>query len=370
MSRVLGILNLHNEKNLGEITSKRSLGALSFLGRYSFCDIPLSNFGNSKINSSCILVKNNFRSIIRHIDDSHGYSENSKLGSLYMLYNEKNASEEIYNTDINNLLENKWILEENNFSHIVIAPTHLIYKLNFQEVLKQHEKLNSTITVCYKKINNGKEEFLNSDSYLIDESKKLRGIYQNKGTDNSINVSMETYIFSTNKLIEILEFSKKTSQIFTLKDILNYISTSLDIDTYEYKGYLRSIENLNDYFKYSLELLDLNILKELTSSSWPIYTKTHDTPPAKYLEGAIVKDSFISNGAIISGEVEHSIICRSVKIGKNCKIKNCIILSDTQIDDNVNLENVIVDKSSKIIYTKELKGKYDKPIYIKQGDII
>ncbi|MDY2574493.1 MAG: glucose-1-phosphate adenylyltransferase subunit GlgD [Bacilli bacterium] len=370
MSRILGILNLHNEKKLGEITSKRSLGALSFLGRYSFCDIPLSNFGNSKINSSCILVKNNFRSIIRHIDASQGYSENSKLGTLYMLYNEKYANEEIYNTDINNLIENKWILEENNFSHVVIAPTHLIYKLDFQEVIKQHEALNSTITVCYKKINNGKKDFLNCDSYLLDETNKLRGIYQNKGTEDAINISMETYVISISKLLEILEFSKKTSQIFTLRDILNYISTSLDIDTFEYKGYLRCIENINDYFKYSLELLDLNILKELTSSSWPIFTKTHDTPPAKYLEGAKVKDSFISNGAIISGEVDHSIICRSVKIGKNSKIKNSIILSDTQIDDNVTLENVIVDKSAKIIYTKELKGKFDKPIYIKQGDII
>ena len=67
MNRVLGLLNLHNETNLGQMTSKRSLAALTFLGRYSFCDIPLSNFGNSKINSTAILVKKHFRSIIKHI---------------------------------------------------------------------------------------------------------------------------------------------------------------------------------------------------------------------------------------------------------------------------------------------------------------
>ena len=86
MRKVLGLLNLHNEKSLGQMTLKRSLGALTFLGRYSFCDIPLSNFGNSKINSTAILVKKNFRSIIKHIDDSKTYCGNSNLSFSIFSY--------------------------------------------------------------------------------------------------------------------------------------------------------------------------------------------------------------------------------------------------------------------------------------------
>ena len=369
MKRVLGLLNLHNEPSLGDVTSKRSLGALTFLGRYSFCDIPLSNFGNSKINSTAILVKKNFRSIIKHIDNTKSYSENSKLGSLYLLYNEKFANDDLYNTDINNIIENDWILDENNYQYVVIAPTHLIYKLDFQKVIKQHKALNSQITVCYKKIDKP-DGFINCDAYLIDESKHLKGIYQNKGAEESINVSMETYVINTSKLFEIVNFAHKTSQFFTLKDILNYICSSLNIDTYEYEGYLRQVSSINQYLECSLELLDISKINELTDSNWPIYTKTHDSPPAMYLENASVKDSIVSNGAIIDGEVEHSIICRSVKIGMNCKVKNSIILSDSYISDGSILENVIVDKHSKIMYKKELIGTSDKPVYIKQGDVV
>ena len=370
MAKILGLLNLHNEPNLGDITSKRSLGALTFLGRYALCDITLSNFGNSNINTTAILVKKNFRTIIRHIDDSKLYSDNSKIGSLYALYNEQFANEDLYNTDINNLIENKWLLEEKNISHIVIAPAHMLYKMNFREVLKQHEKLGSDITVCYKKIHNGKTQFLNSNCYYIDENRHLKGIYHNRGQLDDVNVSMETYIINRAKLEEILEFAKRTSSLFTLRDVLNYICTSLDIDSYEYKGYLRAITTINDYFNFSLELLDTNKLDELTSPDWPIFTKTHDTPPAKYLWRADVKNSIVSNGAIIDGKVENSIICRRVKIGNNCVIKNSIILSNSIIGDGVHLENCIVDKYGKVLYTKYLIGEPDKPIYIKQGDTI
>lgn len=370
MAKILGILNLHNEPSLGDLTSRRSLGAVTFLGRYAFCDVALSNFGNSKINTTAILVKKNFRTIIRHIDNSKLYCENSKLGTLYMLYNEQYANEELYNTDINNLIENRWLIEEKNVTHVVIAPTHLIYKLDFRDVLKQHMKMNSEITVIYKHIENGKTEFTNCNTYIIDENKHLKGIYVNKGERDSVNVSLDTYIINRSKLEEILDFAHRTSQFFTLNDVINYICTSLEVDTYQYHGFLRCFDTLNNYFKNSLSMLDLNNLNSLTDVSWPISTKTHDSPPAKYLTNAEVKNSIISNGCIIDGKIENSIICRRVKIGKNTYIKNCIIFSNSIIADNVTLENVIIDKYGKVLYTKELKGSYEKPIYIKQGDTI
>lgn len=369
MRKVLGLLNLHNEKSLGQMTAKRSLGALTFLGRYSFCDIPLSNFGNSKINSTAILVKKNFRSIIKHIDDSKAYCENSKLGSLFLLYNEQYANDDLYNTDINNLIENEWILDENQYNYVVIAPTHLIYKLDFQEVVKKHKANNSEITVCYKKVNNS-HDFISCNAYHINELNQLKGIYKNKGVEEIINVSMETYVINIAKLKDIIKFASKTSHFFHLNDILNFICTSMTIDTYEYKGYLRCIDTVEKYFKYSLELLNSKYILEIADSSWPIFTKTHNSPPARYLENAKISNSYVSNGAVINGEVDSSIICRSVRIGKNCKIKNSIILSNSIIGDNTYLENVIVDRNCQVIHQKDLVGEYDKPVYIKQGDIV
>ena len=50
MSKVLGICNLHDCPRLGRLTSKRSIGSVTFLGRYGLIDFILSNFSNSDID--------------------------------------------------------------------------------------------------------------------------------------------------------------------------------------------------------------------------------------------------------------------------------------------------------------------------------
>ena len=56
MPEVIGFLNLHNAPDLGQINQNRTLAAISFLGRYAICDIPLSNLTNSEISNIGVLV--------------------------------------------------------------------------------------------------------------------------------------------------------------------------------------------------------------------------------------------------------------------------------------------------------------------------
>lgn len=370
MPRVLGLVNLHNTPDLGEITENRSFGSLSFLGRYCFVDLPLSNFANSNINQTAILIKGFIRSIIRHMDTAQTYSTNTKLGYDYLLYNEKYANNAFYNTDINNLKENVWMFKDHKYKYVIIAPAHILYKLDFNDVLSQHIKLNSEITCVYSKINNGKSNFIGGDTFEVDNNGLLKGITKNNGVNDDINVSLETYVISMSKLKDMVEFASQTSAFFTLRDVIKYVCSTLRVDTFEYKGYLRRLSSLNDYMNYSMELLNSDLLAELTDIEWPIYTKTHDTPPARYLKDANVKNSIVSNGATVDGEVNSSIIGREVIINKGAKISNSIILSGAEIGENVVLDHVIVDKDAKVIHKKDLFGSEDKPLYIKQGDII
>ena len=79
-----------------------------------------------------------------------------------------------------------------------------------------------------------------------------------------------------------------------------------------------------------------------------VYSKIDDLPPAKYNAGATVKNSLISSGSIINGNVENSVIFKQVYVGNNCTIKNSIILNDVHIGDNTYLENCIVESRDTI----------------------
>ena len=371
MARILGLVNMHTSPELGAITKNRSLATLPFLGRYAFVDIALSNMSNSNINTVGILVNKAPRSIIKHMDNAMSYTNNTKLGKTVILYNEKHASNYLYNTDINNIIENEWLVDEINYKYVLVAPAHIIYRLDFNKVIEQHMAKNSAITCVYKKIHNGKTEWIDQDVFDVASSDgRLFQIRKNFGVDDEIDISLETYLINIDKLKEILGFASETSKFFNLKDAINYLCSMITVDTYEYKGYAEIVKSTKDYLEKSLALLDFEHLNKVISNDWPIYTKTHDTPPAKYLENAWVRNSFVSNGAIINGKVENSVICRDVQIKENAVIRNSIVLSGAEVAKEAVLEYVIVDKGAKIVNVKELRGTKENPLYVGQGDII
>ena len=79
-----------------------------------------------------------------------------------------------------------------------------------------------------------------------------------------------------------------------------------------------------------------------------IYSKIDDLPPAKFNGGAVVKNSLISSGCIINGNVTDSVLFKKVFVGNNCTIKNSIILNDVYIGDNTYIENCIVESRDTI----------------------
>ena len=79
-----------------------------------------------------------------------------------------------------------------------------------------------------------------------------------------------------------------------------------------------------------------------------IYSKIDDFPPAKYNPGCVVKNSLVSSGCIINGQVENSVLFKKVYVGNNCVIKNSIILNDVYLGDNTHIENCIVESRDTI----------------------
>ena len=101
-----------------------------------------------------------------------------------------------------------------------------------------------------------------------------------------------------------------------------------------------------------------------------IYTKIRNSAPTKYTDSANVKNSLIADGCVIEGTVENSIIFRGVKIGKGCVVKNSILLQDTTVGDNVQLNCVITDKNAMVKDGRMLSGHESMPFFIGKGMIV
>ena len=101
-----------------------------------------------------------------------------------------------------------------------------------------------------------------------------------------------------------------------------------------------------------------------------IYTKIRNSAPTKYSADAKAVNSLIADGCVIEGTVENSIIFRGVRIGKGCVVKNSILLQDTVVGDNVQLNCVITDKIAMIKDGRTLSGHETMPFFIGKGMIV
>ena len=120
------------------------------------------------------------------------------------------------------------------------------------------------------------------------------------------------------------------------------------------------------YYKHNMELLEKEVRDELFGER-DIYTKVRDSAPSKYGENAVVKNSLISDGCVIEGIVENSILFRGVKVGKGAVIRNSIIMQDNIIGDHTSLDCVITDKNVVVSDRKTLCGCSELPYFIQKG---
>lgn len=369
MAKTLGLVNLHSNVSFKGLTERRPVASVSYLGRYAIIDVVLSNMSNSGIDTVGILIQNNPRSLFKHIGHGNEWNFNLKKGGISLLYNEKHASNIKYNHDINNLVENIAVIKDNQPDYVVIAPAHIVTTINYEDVVNAHIASGAEITMVYKTIDNADVSYIGSD-YLNLNHEHVEEIKINKGNKKERNISLETYVFNTDVLLDLIDYATHLSSFYSIKDTLAYLADERKINAYEYKGYARCLDSMEHYMEYSLELLDIDVFTQVFKSNWPIYTRTNDTPPTKYKKHAKVSKSFVANGAIIDGKVEGSILGRNVVIGKGATVINSIVFSGAVIDEGAYLENVIVDKRAHVTHVKDLIGTKNSPLYIKEGDVV
>ena len=78
----------------------------------------------------------------------------------------------------------------------------------------------------------------------------------------------------------------------------------------------------------------------------------------------------VADGCVIEGEVENSVLFRGVRIGKGAKVKNCVLMQDTVVEDNASVEYVITDKDVTITEGKSLTGNDSFQVFVAKGQTV
>ncbi len=131
------------------------------------------------------------------------------------------------------------------------------------------------------------------------------------------------------------------------RDIIpRMISENMNVYAYPYGGYWIDVGTIDAYWEAHMDLLGKPPSLNLNDRSWIIHTRSEERPPVIIEQGAIIKDSMITDGSVIAegALVERSVISPGVYIGPKAIVRESIILTDSYIEAGAQVERSIIDK--------------------------
>jgi glucose-1-phosphate adenylyltransferase len=352
-----------------ELVSERLMASIPFAGRYRMVDFVLSSMVNSGIGNVSLIVRKNYHSLMDHLGSGREWDLTRKNGGLNIVppFAQKNIK--MYTGRVEALASILEFLKDQKEKYVVMSDANIAVNFDFKAFMDAHIASGADVTVAYSKEELPASAMKKNDigtnmyySFVIEDRRvvKLDICSKESGVQN---FSMNIYIMDRELLIEQISTAYLHGHSYFERDILAPQLDTLNVQAYQYDGYLARICDLKSYFDENMKLLDEKNLDGLFARD-SIYTKIRDDNPTRYIGGAKVKNTMSADGCIIEGEVENCVLFRGVRIAKGAKVKNCVLMQDTVVEEGANLEYIITDKNVTFTAGKELKGSDSFPVYV------
>lgn len=371
---ILGLIFSENpEASLGELTASRSPAAVPVGGRYRIIDFILSDMVNSGIDKVGITTGMKNRSLTDHLGSGKDWDLARKQNGLFIISPTENAdggNRRLNGVDyINNAMS---YLKRSSQEYVMVCDCNTICSINFEDVAKFHFEKGADVTMVYTEVGELAAEQLAHHIMLgVDEDGEVTDIQLYPKRQKTNLSYMHMMLIRKELLIEITDDCLAHDKHSISRDILLANLKKLRFFGYRFDGYRKKIDSIRSFFEFNLDMLKPELRKSLFGDEEKsVYTKVKDSVPTRYGTGAAVSNSFIADGCTIEGTVENSVIFRGVKIGRGSKIKNAVIMQDSQIMDNCSVENAVFDKEVILRSGKKLMGQGTYPLVIGKRTIV
>ena len=375
---VTGIIfsNIH-DNNIPELTRLRTIASVPFGCRYRFIDFTLSNMVNANIFNIDVITQSNYQSLMDHLGSGKDWDLARRSGGIKILPPNIMAGDSSRQTSSTTRLEalksvyNSIVKIKDEY--VVMSDCDVICNINFKAIIEDHIKNKADITVAVKTMPLTEEQAAANVLFASDETGRITDVLPYpKNYSGDADVSLNIVVMRTDYLLHMVQDAIAHDYNSMTRDFINRYKDTKNFRVYKYDGYFACVSYLADYFRCSMEqITDNNARKSLFDvPNRPVYTKVRNSTPTYYSDTSSVKNSMIADGCVIEGTVENSILFRGVKVGRNCTVKNCILMQDTITGENVFLNYVIADKNVVVRDGRMLSGCDVQPYYIEKGKMI
>ena len=371
MNNVLGIIfsNMH-EQSVSELTVNRCMGSIPMGGRYRLIDFPLSNLANSGVEQVGVVTKSNYQSLMDHLGSGRPWDLSRKNRGLSILPPFGNAAAGMYRGRVEALAGIMGYIQHSGATEVLAADCDVMANMDYTGFLRAHRESGAEITVMYKKVDMPEGGARECSVFRLGDDGSVQDMLINPQLPGRQNVYLNIFIANREFLERTVAECHSRGKTSFDKDVLQAGIGRHKIYSYEFDGYISRFNSMHSYYQANMALLDTGVRAALFPRQRPVYTKIRDEAPVRYGLESTVTNSLLADGCVIEGEVENSVLFRGVRVGKDAKVKNCILMQSTQVGARSSLECVISDKDVIIRDERVIVGFNTYPVYIAKGSSV
>jgi glucose-1-phosphate adenylyltransferase len=356
------------------LTKERAKPAVPFGGQYRIVDFVLSNLVNSGIYSIYVLIQFKSQSLLQHLRDGWEFSGILKNHFIIPVPAQmRTPGETWYSGTADAIFQNINLIEQSDPHLVAVFGADHIYRMNVRDMVEFHDGRRAQATVAAIPVPRSlAAEFgvieVAPDGRVIRFHEKNPDAPSMPGNPDMVYASMGNYVFSMKPLVEYLhqDAEDEDSSHDFGRDILPKWVERGEVYAYDFQTnripgdptgfpvYWRDVGTIEAYFDANMDLRAVSPLLNLYNRQWPLRTAGYDDPPAKTTfddegrRGQAI-DSIVSSGSILSGGmVRNSVLGRGVRVHTGATVDDSVVFDNCDIGRQSKIRRCILDKNTRI----------------------
>ena len=329
------------------LTQKVAKPAIPYGGKNRFIDFPLSNCINSGIDTVGVLTQYQPMVLNEYIGNGQPWDLVNMHGGVHVLPPYQTAAgASWYEGTANAIYQNMAFIERYDPEYVIVLGGDHIYKMDYSKMLDYHIANNADSTIAV--IDVPRSEASRFGIMTCDEEGRIVDFTEKPKEPKSTLASMGIYVFSWEKLRKYLienENANTGSKDFGKDIIPAMLANDERLFAYEFEGYWKDVGTLDSLWEANMDLLSPSVPLNLYDPNWKVYSRHNNMPPQYIGKNAHVENSMITEGSVVDGTVDFSIISSGVTIEEGASVKYSIVMPGTTIKKNAVVEYAIIGEN-------------------------
>jgi glucose-1-phosphate adenylyltransferase len=329
------------------LTQKVAKPAIPYGGKNRFIDFPLSNCINSGIDTVGVLTQYQPMVLNEYIGNGQPWDLDKMHGGVHVLPPYQTAAgASWYEGTANAIYQNMAFIERYDPEYVIVLGGDHIYKMDYSKMLDYHIANNADSTIAV--IDVPRSEASRFGIMTCDEEGRIVDFTEKPKEPKSTLASMGIYVFSWEKLRKYLienENANTGSKDFGKDIIPAMLANDERLFAYEFEGYWKDVGTLDSLWEANMDLLSPSVPLNLYDPNWKVYSRHNNMLPQYIGKNAHVENSMITEGSVVDGTVDFSIISSGVTIEEGASVKYSIVMPGTTIKKNAVVEYAIIGEN-------------------------